>query len=327
MKTLYTVKEVTELINKGEVLLLSGDERVLKDLPKGKWMAGTIPYFMSEKGGLLTHDEIQVVKIPTTITNFTVKTYTANELKKIPSDYLGNGFSYIIIPAFSESHIVFSKDCSTFAGIFNQPLMGWISGFDLADLGKASAKIMNGQTGEVSDSKAVVMHFSLPENKFAKLNIINLFKQGNGDTITFDSTGFEVNTCKVNGEKRNFAEYVAQNKIDTALPLVANYMGAMVNVSFQAVDAKAGKVNLYAPVFPGIEYKIASPISNYEKEFNTEIVKENIHPFISCNCILNYLYANLEGKKTGEIVGPMTFGEIAYMLLNQTMVYLTIDSK
>ena len=45
----------------------------------------------------------------------------------------------------------------------------------------------------------------------------------------------------------------------------------------------------------------------------------------SCNCVLNYLYAGLEGKKTGEFNGPATFGEIAYQLLNQTLVYLTIS--
>ena len=28
--------------------------------------------------------------------------------------------------------------------------------------------------------------------------------------------------------------------------------------------------------------------------------------------------------RTGEMVGPITFGEVAYQLLNQTMVYLTI---
>ena len=47
--------------------------------------------------------------------------------------------------------------------------------------------------------------------------------------------------------------------------------------------------------------------------------------FFSCNCVLNYLYAGLEGKKTGEFNGPATFGEIAYQLLNQTLVYLTIS--
>jgi hypothetical protein len=44
----------------------------------------------------------------------------------------------------------------------------------------------------------------------------------------------------------------------------------------------------------------------------------------SCNCILNYLYSGLKGKKTAGITGPATFGEIAYQLLNQTMVYLRI---
>jgi hypothetical protein len=47
----------------------------------------------------------------------------------------------------------------------------------------------------------------------------------------------------------------------------------------------------------------------------------------SCNCILNYLYAELEGKQTGNFTGPITFGEVAYQLLNQTMVYLDIQDQ
>ena len=43
--------------------------------------------------------------------------------------------------------------------------------------------------------------------------------------------------------------------------------------------------------------------------------------------MLNYLYAELEGKKTGSIVGPITFGEIAYVLLNQTLVHLLIEQS
>jgi len=44
----------------------------------------------------------------------------------------------------------------------------------------------------------------------------------------------------------------------------------------------------------------------------------------SCNCILNYLYSELEGRKTDPFVGPITFGEIAYQLLNQTLVYMEV---
>jgi hypothetical protein len=32
----------------------------------------------------------------------------------------------------------------------------------------------------------------------------------------------------------------------------------------------------------------------------------------------------LAGKQTGAFTGPVTFGEVAYQLLNQTLVYLKI---
>lgn len=327
MKTLYKVSEVSEMIKSGEILLLSGDEQAINKLPKGKWIAGTIPYFMSERGGVLTHNEIQVVKLPPFITDFTIKSYSVNELKNIPKDYLSNGFSYIIIPAFSDALINYAKDCSTYEGLFNRPLIGWVSGVELARVGKTKAKVINGITGEMTDSKAVVMHIDLPANKYAKIDKINLFKQGQGDVITFNTPGLEFYECKVNGKNTNFYEYIISNDIDTKLPLVADYMGAMINVSIQGIDSETGKVILFAPTFPGIEYKIAKPVNDYEKEFTAELNKANISPLFSCNCILNYHYAHLEGKKTGNVFGPITFGEIAYMLLNQTMVYLTIEDK
>ncbi|MGV8838548.1 DUF6976 family protein [Cellvibrio sp.] len=33
----------------------------------------------------------------------------------------------------------------------------------------------------------------------------------------------------------------------------------------------------------------------------------------------------MEGKKTRDLTGPITFGEVAYQLLNQTLVYLSIS--
>lgn len=327
MKTLFTIAEASEMIKKGLPLLIAGDEAQLKQLPKGQWIAGTIPYFMSEEGGILTHDKVNVVQLPDYIRECKIKFYSASELPNIPKDYLPNGVSFIVIPGFSEAHQTFAKDCSTWPGLFDRPLTGWITGFDLKDLGKVSAKTFNGQTGELVENKALVMHVNLPANKVGKLNIINLFKQDNGDTICFENTGFEANEAIINGKKRNLAEYLIEKKINTQLPLVADYMGAMINVSFQNVDTATKKVAFYAPVFPGVEYKIATPVGDYEKEFNQELKKTNTQPVFTCNCILNYLYANLEGKKTGHITGPITFGEIAYMLLNQTMVYISFEDQ
>jgi hypothetical protein len=172
---------------------------------------------------------------------------------------------------------------------------------------------------------AVVMHAALPPTQVAEINYINIFEQGDGDTITFSEDGFNIREAYINGVKTNFAEYVTRKNLDTRLPLVADYYGSMVNVSFQSVDKAKQEVQLYAPVFAGIPYKHAKPLEDYVKQFTSKIPMHlNQNPAFSCNCILNYLYSELEGKRTGEITGPTTFGEIVYQLLNQTMAYLTI---
>ncbi len=307
---------------------MAGEEALLAVAsPRGEWIGGTIPYFMSDDGWHFTRDRVQVVLLPDFVTISSTKLYEPNELSSIPSDYTENGFSYIVIPAFSEAHQRFAKECSSWPHLFDSPLVGWITGVALDDVGKVPPMVVHGQTGELSASKAAVMHLEFPPDLYAQANIINLFHQGKGDTLTFPSTTFEINDCFVNGQRRNFAEYIATNSINIQQPLVADYMGAMVNVCFQQIDAKAGKVALYGPVFAGVEYKFADPVLNYETEFRDELESRNVQPLFTCNCIVNYVSANLDGKKTGAVVGPVSFGEIAYMLLNQTLVYLTIENK
>ena len=170
------------------------------------------------------------------------------------------------------------------------------------------------------------MHVQLPTDKIVEIGIVNIFEQGAGDTITFAQTSFGATDAMVNGSKVNFADYITENGVDTKLPLVADMFGAMINTSFQGVDSANKAVNFYAPVFEGVEYKVAKPVGDFVSDFMTRVpmdVGDNL--VFSCNCILNYLYAELEGKKTANFTGPITFGEIAYQLLNQTLAYITID--
>lgn len=327
MKTLYKVDEVKELIRQGKTLMLAGDERLLSGLPKGHWIGGTIPYFMSERGGLKTHEEIQVMQLPDYVSNIRIKSYQEKDLPGLPADYDENGVSLIVMPAFTPLHRTYARDCSSYKGLFDRPLVGWVTGFDLDGDEKTSAKVVDGATGEIFDDRAVAMHVHLPNDKYGKVNIVNLFRQGAGDTISFPVLGFEVGDCFVNGKPDNLVDYLRRNKIDTQLPLVADYMGAMVNAAIQNVDEASRKVTLFAPVFPGVEYKLALPVEDYEARFLHEMPPESMRPVFSCNCVLNYLYAHLEGRTTGKVFGPMTFGEIAYMLLTQTMVYLTFEDK
>jgi hypothetical protein len=324
---LYTVSDVSKLIETGRVLLVAGNEDLLRQLPKGTWIGGTSTNFMATAGGLTARDMVFASDITDQVERAEVRSYSASELPHIAADYPGCGFTVLNVPAFSELHSRFAKEVSTYNGVFNSPLYGWISGVDVSEIGKRSPKTFAGD-GTPRTEEAAALHVTLPAGKIAKIDIINLFAQGAGAEIEFAADGFEsMGDCLIGGKPGNLASYVAANKIDVKLPLVANYQGAMVNVSLRDVDAAAGKATFYAPVFKGVKYKFAAPVADYIDEFTRRLATIETHSIaLSCNCVLNYLYAELEGKKTGSIVGPITFGEIAYVLLNQTLVYLSIET-
>jgi hypothetical protein len=322
---LYEKNAVTAMIAAGKNLLLAGDEKSLQNLPPGSWIAGTIPYFMGEQGGVFTQDQIYVTTLPDYEIKAEVKIYDEASIHHVYSDAPQHGFSVIIIPASCPTHFAFALNAPSFPDFATRPLIGWIAGVALAEA-KAKPKVFDGTRGQALENGAVVLHVELPPSKLVEIDIVNIFEQGEGDTITFSKDGFSATDALVNGQAKNFADYLAENCIDTKLPLVADLYGAMINTSFQSIDFAKKQVNFYAPVFAGFRYKIAKPVGDYVNHFLAEVpagVGDNL--FFACNCILNYLYADLEGKKTANFTGPITFGEIAYQLLNQTMAYLTIE--
>ncbi len=326
---IMTIAEASELITKGKTLLLAGEEGLLKQLPKGKWIGGTIPYFISpNQGGLTSQDKIFVTDISGMAASVELKTYHENDLPNIYTEAGDSGFSFIVIPAMTGVHSSFALNAPNYTDFGSQPLIGWIAGVHLDNLGKETPKVFDGLTGECSDNAAMVMHVTLPRNKAVDVGIVNIFEQGEGDTLTFGADGFACTEVMVNGVKESFAAYIERNKLDTKLPLVADYYGALVNISFQSVAAE--EVKFYAPVFSGVRYKHAKAISDYATAFDGQLKKIGLsedNVVFSCNCILNYLYSGLEGKNTSPFVGPITFGEIAYQLLNQTLVYLEMHDK
>ena len=322
--TLLTPRQVEELIAQNKTLILAADEKLLDRLPRGNWIGGTIPYFMSEEGGLMTKEGIFVNDITDLAEDFYIHTYNKDSIGNIIKDRYDNGFSYLLIPGFSDVLQEFAMIAQNLDGLYDNPLTGWVTGFDLNEDQAASPQIINGQTLEKSDNLAICMHVKLPESKIANIEIINIFEQGDGDVLTFKNDGFDCKECYINGKEENFAEYIEKNQIDTRLPIVADYSGAMINISFQKVDTKEKKVVFYAPVRKGVEYRLAKPVDNYVDAFNSQITNFPGTVVSSFNCILNYLYSELEGKKTGNLKGPFTFGEIAYLLVNQTMVYLNV---
>lgn len=322
--TLHDLDEVITMINQGQSLVLAGDEEILSKLPTGLWIAGTTPYFMDKNGGCTTSDKIFVTKLPNFIKSTSIASYSADTLKNIYTEGPTNGFGIIIIPATSKTHASFALESHTYENFAASPLIGWISGVLLDNLGKISPKIIDGTNQEVMADGAIVMNVELPTNKVADIDIINVFQQGGGDTLTFPTDGFSATEVLVNGKEENFYDYVTSNNIDLKLPLVADMFGSQINTSFQGLDETEKKADFYAPVFKDVKYKIAKATEDYHQEFTHRLPSGASDAFFSCNCILNFLYAELEGQQTGEFTGPITFGEVAFQLLNQTLAYITI---
>lgn len=326
MKTLFSFQEVEQMIHDGKMLLLGATDTLLAKLPKGNWIGGSIPYFMSERGGLYSDNEIYVDTVPSDAHIVSIINYDAASIPNVTADAPENGLSIIIIPAFTEVHTEYAENAIMYNNIFAKPITGWVAGTHVDEIGKTKPTVFNGKTGERLDDKAVVMHCELPDGIQARLEIVNLFTQGAGDTLTFEKTGFAQTECFVNGVKSSFAEVMKKYNGDLRLPLVADYYGAMINVCFANIDEATQSVSMFAPVLKGVEYKLATPLSKpYDTAFNELLAtQQNASPVFSCNCILNYLYAELEGKKL-TITGPMTFGEINYVLFNQTLVSATFE--
>lgn len=321
MNSLLSVQSVIDLIQSHKSLLLAGDEKVLSQLPKGNWIGGTIPYFMSEEGGLNSQEFIYVTELPSIASNIQIQLYDDKSIHTIYEDLKGNSCGIAILPAFSEVHSIFSLNAPHFEKFALSPIIGWVSGFSLSQL-DPQAKVFDGQTAKAYSDKAVVMQFSLPIGKTLELGIINLFHADEGDEIQFESTGFSASEAIVNGEKVSFADYCRSKNLDTKRPLITDCNGAQLNTSFRSMDKET--VYFYAPVFKGFTYRHASDIGDYASTFALNSNIDGSKLFFSCNCILNYLHGELEGKKTGNITGPITFGEIAYQLLNQTLAYARI---
>lgn len=316
-----TLDKAISMINEGKVLHIAADESLLSKLPKGKWIGGTTPYFITDEGGILTKDKLFVNEIDFAKNVKTAVLGKYNTFQFV-EDCFENGLTMIILPFGSEVAAKYAKQAPEVEELLMHPTVGWVAGFDLGTGGEA--KVYDGVTGLSYTDKAVAMYIELPEGKDAMINIVNIFEDDKTDpVITFPDNALDVTNCFVNGQEVPFADYISKKNIDTQMPLVADYNGMYINTSVKAIEGN--KVSLYAPVFKGVEYRFAVHVDNYEEEFKKRINAAGAgNPFFSCNCILNYLYGNLEGKKTPPYEGPVTFGEVAFQLLNQTLVYCEI---
>ena len=324
MKNLFlTVEAAADLVASGAVAFISGPEVLLRSLPKGRWIGGTTAYFITEAGGVVCEDRLFCAVFDEALRARTA-ILPADKLGGVTEGRFRHGLTCIIAPALSETHQRYALEGPALPALYDQPVFGWVAGVRLEQTGTLLPKVFDGVTGLASCDGLATLWVELPLALEADLDIVNLFAEGDGDVISFMEAGFTVGDCLVNGRSVNFARYLSEGRLDTRSPLIADYAGAVINVSFQEIDADAGQVRLYAPVVPGVSYRLARSVDEHALPYAYAGPPEEAATMLSCNCILNFLYAGLEGRAAGGYLGPVTFGEFAYILLNQTLVRLAV---
>ncbi len=327
MNKLVSIDEANALIETGRPIHIAGDETALRGLKRGNWIGGTIPYFLTRSGGVVEREKVFISRFPDEVADVTIQTVDIGHILAIAGDAPRNGFSLIIVPGLSDIHTAYALTANNMPGIFEHPIVGWTAGVHLDDIGKVSPKVFDGTTGEAFDNRIVVMHANLPPGKLAKVGTINPFRSGSGDEIVFPESGFSAKACTINGDADDFYDYAVRTRLDTKLPLITTRSNTRINVSFRSLDDESRSVNFYAPVSRGLVYRQAAPMPDYRAALIEATEQLDFSPAFSCNCILNYVYGRLEGTQYIPVPGPATFGEVAHILLNQTLVYLQIADR
>lgn len=319
---LLDLQQAAALIERGECLAIAGQTECLAALPRGNWIGGSTPYFMASEGGTCRLDRVFVQRFGH---GGEIACYDRERLPHILEDAPENGFSILILPAGSPVLEDYAREAPDYPEMFIKPIAGWVAGVHLDRLAGEPAQVVDGRSGQRFADQAVALHLPLPPGQSAVVHAVNLFRPGSGPTLEFEQTGFAAGDCLIDGVRGNLAQLIRARGIDTRLPLVADYCGALLNVSIQSLEPEPGLVSFYAPVFAGVQYRFADPVEDYAERFLQAMPSGGGPILFGCNCILNYLYSQLQGRRTGRLTGPITFGEVAYQLLNQTAVYLTLE--
>ena len=316
---LFSPEEVSDMIRAGKRLLLAGDAKLLSQLPAGNWIGGTTPFFiLFPENRTTSYDKIFVTPLPDFVTKTEIREYDVTNIQNIFNDGPENGFTVLIMPYASPVAVEYSINVANYENFAVHPVCGWLTGVPLDVIMTEKSYSASGVAPTLFSDKAVAMHISFPKTKYVEIKIFNPYKQGDGDSIMFEESSLIVKDAIINGEKRNFAEYLRGIGYDMLMPVVANYSGAMINNVVCAMDGEV--VPMSAPVFSLVDYRIAIVD---EAIAEPSLVSDKI--VFSVTCIGNFLQPDICAQYLRKMNGPVVFGEIAYQQIGQTTVYVIVD--
>ncbi len=324
---LYTKSEVINFINQGKVMLLSGSEKAISGLPNGKWIAGTTPYFM-DGVGVQDEEKIFVDDFTDYAQNVKIKMLDSNNIQTIATEAFGNGFVVIVLPIESDVYYTFSANSLNFDGIFDNPVVGYVSCCNINMISNPKTFVASGLDGKVVNDKAAVLYVELPDSMTARTEIMNFDTiDETTPVVVFPKTSFVQSDCLIDGKPGNISDYlenVVKPKIGGYTQFITSMNGALINRDPKVVNTETGETSFYSPVYKDDKYQLVKPGKDYAKAFNDNLNAKTAPVVAAFSCISYFFGGNFIGKHISKN-GVYAFGEIAYQLLNKTIVTLEIE--
>ncbi len=330
---LYNKESVVKLIEEGHVMLLSGSDKTLAGLPKGKWVAGTTPYFM-DGVGKVDEENIFVDDFTDIAKDAKIEVFDSNNIHEIAKKGYANGFIVMSLPIDTDIYFEFSTNSLEYEDIYNNPVVGFVAccNFnDYGNFGQLKTFVGSGLDGQLYPDKAVALYVELPDNMAARAEIINLDTIDESTSkVVFPKTSFFQSDCTIDGKPGNIADYF-ENVVKPKMggkgytQMITSQNGALINRDTKVVDIKKGEVSFFSPAYEGDEYYLVKPGTDYLKLFNEAIKSKGDSNIAACfSCISYFFGGSFEGRTICQN-GCYAFGEIAFQLLNKTIVTLEID--
>ena len=323
---LYTKEKVVEFIKQGRIMHLCGNEHTLKDLPKGNWIAGMSPYFM-DNVGKICDNKIYVDDFSFIAEECEVTTFDESNISEIAKrNKYTNGFIFVVLPIDSEVYYTFANHSLEYEDIYDNPVVGYVSSVLLSDYGKVQPKVAIGSEGVLHDNKAAVMYVKVSDRLRVRTEIMNLDTiDDTTPSLKFPKTGFKQSDCLIDGKPGNIASYLeaVKGRIGHYPQLITSQNGALVVRDVKSVNVETGEAVFFSPAYESDVHYIVKQNNDYLATFNRRLGRKT--DVIACLSCTSYFWQGDFEYRHIDFNGVYTFGEIAYQLLNKTIVTLEVD--
>ncbi len=327
MNGIISLDVAAALIQSGRVLVLGGSADVLVNLPSGRWIGGVTHSFLSESGCVSDAIGVHALDLTDYIASPVMQSYSYLSVGSLFEEIPEDGFSFALMPAFSEAHRMFSIYSALEPVELRHRVCGWVAGINLPSRQAEEVFIIDGMTGEIFWDNAVVLHCSLREGYDFCLDVYNPYDEVEGDSFQFSETTFSITDCLVNGAPGNFYDYLRQYAAHDIPTLQAQVGGAKFNVHV-AVDNGMQHVMLTTPVISGIDYRMVRLYEqigqNCLRFLSRESVPEGTELVTSLSCLGLFARMCQAGCPRELVPGVFSFGEIAHYLHNEVVVRMRI---